>query len=1428
MLSRQLCPRLCSLPLPVQPEYASPHVYTHLKVLQAALSGSSVSDNVRIAASSMGMLTALQRSASASGFSKLAQLLADARSQASSGVGSGSSTSASSSASEFITMKDLLADPRSAPGFRHDPGCLAQYLRRFIPEVPAAWMVNQDGAPAYVTHVLENLYPKLGQANIKRIVQTLSVEGEHALGDLFLLALHEPNAFYWLQCDLHISVGPRYFGDVLALANELSVDNIEKYRASIVASLIRSGHAYTELRLGTLFYYVRQRHPSANYQSLLDICTYLCSKPEVAVILSLGRADDRHFYDTLSDILGANALTLSSMVEMDITAAMFFLDTDVRGVFGDKGAGIKYADRPVGPRGVYLSANPNAGKTQVGAMVLHDLANSGYKFGLVIAATNADKGEMTKRLESFGFTVILPELNPYCMGKPDASRLELLVSLIDRTKPTVIATTLHSLPLLLWSKHAIEKATEVFQRKHELGAVPLSRLFNMPAMPDDIGFCYVGETQGVLSALGSELIANKDLAMHALAVLCGGVRFNVFDGAVDAVSFLFAKDLCHNVHFHVHVPPDVPRKVTTMLDTRLLLLGMEEQLRNPDPFMVLTDSASMVPVVAAAIQTVDAARTVVTMTADHQDVPFSELNTILNAGAVCVGSPYLGLGLDVTEPKLQHVFFIIFGHSAPGPVLDQMTERARMCKFLHVLFANNWSGPLRLARAPAETKLGLCMRLMEIIFDPNLLGGYMPTLTDGVPSDLDEVLRLNQAEFYTRNLQAFLTGNLQAWLFVGMDRHVPRNLSEAQLAQVVLHVDPGTRHALVAYCRCDVKHVDSTFDGAACQACGTIPLVFPAGYIRGNWFRRPQHNLGKNADFMEGECWQDCEQPDEMPMLPVISAVAMDSIRQLLQNGDQPEYRRTLHLLSRFLSKGYTVEYAEAPRDGVALSAGMMAVAEAIRAGGTQDAITTAILGLGDNKGKVGLPRNELLREMLGAGNPDDRSAVSKVVKTQAFLTTLGIIPSLEVVDRLAMATGLAWNVRFPGWGLKKKLHWFRQLVVLAGYPDYLSQWMRSVLYVYEGSEPPASGIGGADELSNHIATVRFSRLAVLLRQIEGKGSQTPLILDVNGLAFPGIDVNRPVVELANCIECLPILSAITGGSAAFGLHSGALADLRAMSLMDTIGLLKKLSKRLWGMSLKWRPKTQTLQWQRPHLATRLSILHLRLLRDLPAHSPDARVFLQRTVRDALMGVDVTEVPLFDIADIRKPSPTLDRTMTAGSLPSTVPYDDGSQSQPDVPISKKEMQELLAYMQPAIAKKPELAHFGTTRHLEDLWARLTLDERALVLGGNSGATRAHLQLKLNLGKLALEILEAHANPTSVLGQTINKMRQAGRLDTLNSLSEAASQENAFRACDAISEPSESSDSEEEEEPPSKKCRFLDDEAGEDDRVSSSVETETYD
>jgi hypothetical protein len=213
------------------------------------------------------------------------------------------------------------------------------------------------------------------------------------------------------------------------------------------------------------------------------------------------------------------------------------------------------------------------------------------------------------------------------------------------------------------------------------------------------------------------------------------------------------------------------------------------------------------------------------------------------------------------------------------------------------------------------------------------------------------------------------------------------------------------------------------------------------------------------------------------------------------------------------------------------------------------------------------------------------------------------------------------------------------------------------------------------------------------------------------------------------------------------------------------------------------------------------------------------------------MNVDITEVPLFDVADIRKPSPTLDRTMTAGSLPSTVPYDDGSQSQPDVPISKKEMQELLAYMQPAIAKKPELAHFGTTRHLEDLWARLTLDERALVLGGNSGATRAHLQLKLNLGKLALEILEAHANPTSVLGQTINKMRQAGRLDTLNSLSEAASQENAFRACDAISEPSESSDSEEEEEPPSKKCRFLDDEAGEDDRgdlVSSSMETETYD
>ncbi len=35
-----------------------------------------------------------------------------------------------------------------------------------------------------------------------------------------------------------------------------------------------------------------------------------------------------------------------------------------------------------------------------------------------------------------------------------------------------------------------------------------------------------------------------------------------------------------------------------------------------------------------------------------------------------------------------------------------------------------------------------------------------------------------------------------------------------------------------------------------------------------------------------------------MPMLPVISAVVMDLIRQMLQTGDQPEYRRILYLLS--------------------------------------------------------------------------------------------------------------------------------------------------------------------------------------------------------------------------------------------------------------------------------------------------------------------------------------------------------------------------------------------------------------------------------------------------------------------------------------------------------------------------------------------------
>ena len=1421
MLARRTFPRLHSLPLPVRPLYDSPHVLTHL----LALCGPSVPENVRIEASSKGIHTALQRSDSASGFSKLVRRLADARSHAD------SSTSSSSSASE-ISIRELLADSRLVPGLRLDPGYVSLYARRSTPDIPAAWTKTLYGAPVYVSEVLAILYPQLGQANIERIVKSLSVENEHALGDLLVLAMGERFCFDWMQCDVRFHIGPRYFGDVVTLANELAPESIEKYRACVVGALLRSGHAYTELRLGTLFYYIRQRHPSANYESLLEMCLFLCSKPEVQGILSLSRADDRLFYNTLTDIIDANYDTLAAMVEMDTTPAMYFLDTDVKGNWtGERGRRINYPD-VFGAKGVYLAANPNAGKTQMGTQVAKDLADNGYKLGIVVGATNADKSEVSDRLKKLGFEVVLPEHNPACMSSA-ASRLDLLLSSLDLSKPTVAVTTVHSLPLLLWSKIAIDSATKEFEQRHPLGGVPLSKLYNLPHIPDGLAFCYVSEMQAVLSALGSELIANKDLAMHALAVLCGCVQFNIFDGAVDVGAFFLAKDVCPNVQFHVFVPPDVPRSVKTTTDPRVWLSAIEEKLRDPAPLIVLTDSASMVAVLAAAIQACDPTRTVITITADQQDVSFSDLNAALNAGAVLVGSPAVALGVDITALVLW-VFFIVFGQSAPGPVLDQMPERARKCKFLYVFFANNWAGPLRLARAPAETKFALTLNILEKIFDPNLRGGFMPTLASGMPSDLNEVLRVNKAEFYTRNLGAYVNGNLPEWLFVGMDPRVPRTLSADQLAQVVLHVEPGTRHALVANCPCSVLLVDSTFDGAACPTCGSLPLVFPAGYIHGHWLRRPRYDLGKNADFMHGACWQPCDRADEMPELPALSAVVLDSIRQVLQTGDQPEWRRILYLLSRFASKGYTVEYAEAPPDGVTLSAAMMAVAEAIRAGATQDAITTAILGLGDNKEKVGLPHNELVREMLSAGNPDDRQAMSKVVKTQGFLHALGIAPSLDVVDRLAMATGFPWTARFPGWGLKKKLHWFRQLAVLAGFPDYLAQWLRSVSYVYEGSEAPVAGIGAADVLLSHLGTVRFSRLVVLLREVEGKGSQTPLILDLNGLAFPGIDVNRPVVELiSNGDEGIDVLAAVTGGSAAFGLWTGALADLRAMSLMDTIGLLKRLSKRLWGMSLKWRPKTQTLQWQRPHLVTRLSVLLLRLMRDPPAHSPDAHAFLLKTVRDALMGVDVTEVPLFAIADVPKPSMPLARTMTAGSLPSTAPYDDGSQSQPDVPISRKEMEVLLAYMQPAIAKKPELAHFGTTRHLEDLWARLTLDERALVLGGSSGATRAHLQLKLNLGKLALEILEAQANPTSVLGQTINKMRQAGRLDTLNSLSEAASQENAFRACDAVSEPSESdTEEEEDDEPKRKRCKFLDDEAGEDDReedlVSSSVDTQTYD
>ena len=249
-LARTTFPRLYSLPLPVHPQYGSPHVYTHLK----ALCGPSVPEHIRLEASSKDIRTALQRSDSESGYSKMVSLLAAARSHAR------PSTSDNLSDTE-VTMQELLANPSKSTELRMDVGHLSTYALRHTPDLPAALMEMQDGARVYVWKVLALLYPRLSQASIERVVKSLTVEGEHALGDLLLVTTLSRFAFDSMRREFHIHVGVRYFGNVLELANEREPADIEKYRASVVGALLRSGHAYTELRLGTLFYYVRQRHP---------------------------------------------------------------------------------------------------------------------------------------------------------------------------------------------------------------------------------------------------------------------------------------------------------------------------------------------------------------------------------------------------------------------------------------------------------------------------------------------------------------------------------------------------------------------------------------------------------------------------------------------------------------------------------------------------------------------------------------------------------------------------------------------------------------------------------------------------------------------------------------------------------------------------------------------------------------------------------------------------------------------------------------------------------------------------------------------------------------------------------------------------------------------------------------------------------------
>ena len=1408
-----------------------PFVHLLLSLFQRKLP--KLPENVQLLASSLGLPYVIGMSLSADGFSKMDRAHQKARL-----VGLTPSSDSGPSLPESRRIQWLMRHPDYMPSQRLDGNTLSLLVTGVKVDIAADWLKVENGTVKFVWEVMRAMYPQFTDAQLELAIKSNTVEGTFALSSFFALALVSEN-HYSVVASRFKFYFQNFFTDPVSHVNEKGSDVRERFATLIAATLRTENPAFTVDHYYTLAKKASNVLRLSGIDGLFAMCRFLLDKPEVQAAMALGPDRNSEFYTRVDDLIAVHADALKKLVVYDVSTAVFYLQYDPAGHFHVPG--VQLAVRDYGPVQVYLAGPPGTGKTTTAVQIFRDLRMDGVRCMprgsvlLVVVSTNVERTSLGLQLEQAGYTVI-DYASTRHLWDPSVSRLDaILGNFSDMSLHYALIVTVHSLCKVLFSKSVCTRAQAAWDKRGVFGARKTDT-FDLPHIPDRVEGVWFSEAYSTCSAVLGPLIGNKDMTIDALRRLAY-VPVVVVDGPCDPVAITFWFDIAPNLRVHILVPQQRPPTVVVFSELPPWLERLRVALESPSAILLMTDRASAVELFYAALRALAPHRDIVYCTAEISTFDIGELDALLGRLAVIITSPVITVCADCQARNVK-VFYASLG-GGPSPemirqslfrVRDPDAERFLYLEPPHDKFVS-------MGKPDPDTMSDLLEQIMRIVNSRAVTrGAFFESVRGAIPANLGALLRDNEATVIAQHLNEHLDGTLPLAILAGIDfnRPVPRE----DLARVTMNFDPDVAPALSFLCPCTVRQGDRTSDREVCSNCGELPVVVVTGTTSQQPFRLAP--LGKPVRDLEGGFfWKpDCEVP-RVEGLPLLSPVDVATISDLLRHGNQTGVRRITELLSALLASAAKLSYVEGTADGANLPEAFKTLSNAL-VNVSSDTMRLAIEALQSKADLVGREHGDLLRQMLGATG-GERREFKAAISVYAFMWNLGLPWNNATLDRLIVELHLvAWPDRFKKWQLRKKMDPIRQLQNLSGAGGNLERWLDAAYLMCVGVSAPARGIGSAQQLLERLCTLRLARLFTLFCEISGVDqTDRPLILSTRGLHIP-YDRGALILDLAaDRADATLVLADVLSGLAAFSMSGRVPDDPALVSVKDAVILAKLTAKFAFGMTLKFK-RDGILQWNPAFLVTRLTVLYLRMKRDgpIPGCSPEHHAYMFGVVKEELRCVDDTMTPLLAVAEVPKPSTVIPRTATVNSvtsLGSTQPYAEDGDGQ----IKPREKDALLSYMRGSIEKHTGLAHFTTFDQCDELWSQLDAEQRALVLGGSdTGESRAHLKLKLHLGKLALDIVNRTKDSVLRRGfEKANMLMRQGTLDSMGSLDPGWARTGNVRESDLSSSESEEEEEETEAqyERKRKRCMFLDDEAGQDDRgendldvVSSSVDTQTYD